>query len=133
MHISPSLRPSVFADARSPSISQYNFWPSRSWLWFPGFWFLALLSELPDGAGWFFWARSAQSRSGLSVEVFLNPRGGWLKKAGWKKRTRQFPKSKRESKLKSATRSASPLSDLRSKEGWANFPKYGSRPTGGEL
>src|SRR6267154_4807201 len=129
----PSLRQSVFAGARSPSISQLQFWPAPFVDWFPGFWFLALLSELPDGAGWFFWARSAQSRSGLSAEVFLNPRAGWLKKAGWKKPTRQFPKSKRESKLKSATRSASPLSVLRKKEGWANFPKYGSRPTGGEL
>src|SRR5258705_10899253 len=133
MLIFPSLRPSVFADALSLSISRFNLWPSRSWPWSPGFWFLALLSELPGGAGWFFWARSAQSRSGLSAEAFLNPRAGWLKKAGWKKPTRQFPKSKREPKPKSATRSASPLSVLRKKEGWANFPKYGWLRTGGEL
>src|SRR6266404_4707303 len=49
---------------RSPSISPSSFWPSRSSLRFHGSWSLALLWGWMDGAGWFFWGPSAQSRSG---------------------------------------------------------------------
>jgi len=76
---------------------------------------------------------SAQSRFGLSDEAFPNLRAGWLKKAGWKKPTRQFPKLSPELKRKSATRSAIPLSDPQKKEGWERFRKYGWRPMAGEL